>query len=136
MKILILSILLLFLMFKPNVLTQEYGECFTASIDINDILMEKGHSVFDHECLNSDIFSDSLYNYDFIPTLETPPKYVRVNLQVIQDENGENNFQENNPDHLYYLNRMFSTTWSESVNGYLENLDTPLYQGEEGDYYI
>jgi hypothetical protein len=90
----------------------------------------------DHNCLNVSLFSDSLYNYSFIPTPETPIKYVKVNLQIIQDEFGLNNFDENNPSHLTYLNSLFSETWSGSVNGIFESLSVPVYEGEEGDYYI
>lgn len=89
----------------------------------------------DHDCLNVS-FYDSLYNYSFIPTPETPIKHVKVNLQIIQDEYGLNNFDENNPDHIDYLNSIFSETWSGSVNGIFASLASPVYEGEEGDYYI
>jgi hypothetical protein len=114
--------------------SQQLPECYGP---VGDTVFTK--SLYDHDCINSSFLLnnwDSTYNHDFIPSEETSIEFIRVNLQVIKDVNGLNNFDESNPNHIEYLQRIFSFSWGSSVNGILEDLAIPMSGGQQGNYYI
>ncbi len=74
--------------------------------------------------------ADTLYNSAFIPSGNTPVITIKVNLHIIQDQDGENNFCEENEDHMIYLNSLFREDWSKSVNGLMKNIPNLIWQGD------
>jgi hypothetical protein len=117
-------ILILMLIEMLNYAQSQEVQCF---MNEDSIIENRGlceiQSTISLSCAN-EFYSSSSNNEDYIPNSDDPIKTIRLNINIMQKSDGTDNFQENNQEHMIFLN---------GIEGYLNymasGLDEPLSGG-------
>ncbi len=105
------------------------AECYTPEPSITNLnnTISPSSSI---PCVNEDVSSNP-HPTLYIPDNNTPIKTIRVNIHVMQNSAGGENFQENNPDDIAYLYSIIP-----GVNDVYSTIQAPEWGGPTNDPYI
>jgi|GEM_PF-6726518 len=93
-------------------------------------IAEEDHSIRAGNCAYNDIFANEIVNYAFIPTANSPIYTVRLNLHIMQEDDGSGNFQDTPED------RAFLQQLIDGVNYMYGNSPQPICDGVVTENYI
>lgn len=103
------------------------SECFQHAIQTNNVGAGAPSAYY---CSYNDIWSAEATNDAYIPSPNSPVYTVRLNLHIMQEDNGSGNFQDQAADKAFLMQLIDDVNTAYSVN------HQPIWNGLRNDPYV